>query len=579
MARRLPFIRPILVKLPYGWADIAFLLGLFLLLYMLAKVGRGFFDAFNPPGITPQISLNPANLPYYAARSTIRMFIALGVSVLFTLAYGYACAKSKAAEKVLIPLLDVLQSVPVLGFLSVTVTFFIALFRGNLFGLELASIFAIFTAQAWNMTFSFYHSLITLPRDLDEASSIFRLSKWRRFVSVEIPASMIGLVWNAMMSFGGGWFFLAASEAISVLKRNYTLPGIGSYVAAAVDARDFRALFYAIITMVVVIVVIDQLFWRPVVAWSEKFKMELSSTGEPPHSWVLDLIRAARIPRQISRAWRRLWRRVPKVQVHVPPLYPERWRGRGKHRINEDLWLGVLCGALIVYGLFVGARFVETEVHWQELLSCAYQGFLTLLRVFVLLVLSTLIWTPIGVWIGFNPRIAQVAQPIVQFLASFPANFIFPVATAFFLRFHVSLNWGSILLMALGAQWYILFNTIAGAMSVPTDLREMAQNMGLSGWQLWKKLIIPAIFPAWVTGAITASGGAWNASIVAEVVPWGREKLTALGLGSYIKQATDVGDWPRIVLGVTLMCVFVVAINRFFWRRLYSLAETRYRLG
>jgi len=233
MARRLPFIRPILVKLPYGWADIAFLLGLFLLLYGLEKVGRGFFDAFNPPGITPTISLDPANLPYYASRSTIRMFIALGVSVVFTLAYGYACAKSRQAEKVLIPLLDVLQSVPVLGFLSVTVTFFIALFRGNLFGLEVASIFAIFTAQAWNMTFSFYHSLITLPRDLDEAASVFRLSKWRRFVSVEVPASMIGLVWNAMMSFGGGWFFLAASEAISVLERNYTLPGIGSYEAAA----------------------------------------------------------------------------------------------------------------------------------------------------------------------------------------------------------------------------------------------------------------------------------------------------------------------------------------------------------
>lgn len=579
MARRLPFIRPFPIKLPYSWADLAFLLGLFLLLYGVAKVGTGFFETFNPPVIEPKISLDPANLPYYAARSTLRMFIGLGASFIFTLAYGYACAKSRQAEKILIPLLDILQSVPVLGFLSVTVPGLIALFPGSLIGLELASIFAIFTAQAWNMTFSFYHSLITLPRELDEAATVFRLSKWRRFIAVEVPAAMIGLVWNAMMSFGGGWFFLAASEAISVLNRNYTLPGIGSYVAAAVDARDLHALGYAIVTMAIVILLIDQLFWRPLVAWSEKFKMERSAAAEPPRSWVLELIRASRIPRQISRGYRRLVRRIPKVSVSVPHLYPQTWKRNVRRRINEDILFGVLVGGVVVYGLFIGGRFVETEVHGQEVFHSAWLGVLTLLRVLGLLVVSTLIWTPIGVWIGFNPKIARVSQPVVQFLASFPANFLFPAATAFFLRFHISLNWGSMLLMALGAQWYILFNTIAGAMSVPTDLREMAQNMGVTGFHLWKKLIIPAIFPAWVTGAITASGGAWNASIVAEIVPWGREKLIASGLGSYIKEATDIGDWPRIVLGVTLMCVFVVGINRFVWRRLYSLAETRYRLG
>jgi NitT/TauT family transport system permease protein len=580
MARRISFFRPTLVKLPFGPADFALLAGLFLLLYAVARVGAGSFVEFRPPAVTPTVTLDTANLPYYAARSTIRMFVALAASLLFTLSYGYACAKSKQAEKLLVPLLDILQSVPVLGFLSVTVTFFIGLFPGSLLGLEFASIFAIFTSQAWNMTFSFYHSLITLPRELDEAASVFHLSKWRRFTAVEVPSSMIGLVWNAMMSFGGGWFFVAASEAISVLNQHYTLPGIGSYVAEAIKAKDLHALGYAVLTMAVVILLVDQLFWRPVVAWSEKFKMERSASAEPPQSWVLDLIRASKLPREFSRWFRRISRKLPKIRLRLPAMF----KGDGfsrvrRRRFNDDVVFGVLIGALIVIGLVVGFRFIGTEVRGREVLQCVGLGLLTLMRVTVLLVLATLVWTPIGVAIGFNPRLARISQPAVQFLASFPANFVFPVATVVFLRLHISLNWGSILLMALGAQWYILFNTIAGAMSVPSDLREMAQNMGLRGWPLWKKLIIPAIFPAWVTGAVTASGGAWNASIVAEVVDWGDKQLTAAGLGSYITFATGRVDWPRVVLGVTIMCMFVVGINRLFWRRLYVLAETRYRLG
>ncbi len=567
-----------LQKSPIALADIALLSGLFLTLYAIAKIGSGFFVAFRPPNVLPSISLDATNLPYYAARSTLRMFLALGFSILFTLGYGYLAAKNKTLEKVLIPLLDILQSVPVLGFLSVTVTAFIALFPGSLLGLECASIFAIFTGQVWNMTFSFYHSLITLPKELDEAATLFRFSKWRRFKSVEVPAAMIGLVWNGMMSFGGGWFFVAASEAISVLNKQYTLPGIGSYVAKAVEAKDLHALSLAILTMLVVVILIDQLFWKPLVAWSAKFRMDKSSAASQSKSWVLDLIRAARLPKILGGRWKRIKsklqnrRIVPKRRVKANPKIRRKY-------FNPDLSMGIVLGALLVCALYYGFRFITAEVALREVGFATGLGFLTLLRVSALLVVATVVWTPIGVAIGFNPKLARIAQPIALLCASFPANFLFPAATIFFLKVGLHLNWGSVLLMALGTQWYILFNTIAGAMAVPNDLREMASNLGMKGWSLWKKLIIPAIFPAWVTGAVTASGGAWNASIVAEVVTWGDKTLRAQGLGNYIAQATSVGDWPRIVLGVMLMCFFVVGINRLVWRRLYTLAETRYRLG
>ncbi|HEY3781397.1 MAG TPA: ABC transporter permease subunit [Fimbriimonadaceae bacterium] len=586
MARRFTFFRPILFKLPYGPADIAFLFGLFLLLYFTARVGSGLFVAFKPPTITPNVSLDPTNLPYYAARSLLRMFVGLFLSVIFTLCYGYACAKSPRAEKVLIPILDILQSVPVLGFLTVTITGFIALFRGSLLGLECASVFLVFTAQAWNMTFSFYHSLITIPRDLEEAGTIFRLSKWRRFTTIEIPSAMIGLVWNAMMSFGGGWFFVVVSEAFSIDKNNkYTLPGIGSYVSKALEAQDRAALWYALLTMVILIIIVDQLFWRPLVAWSEKFRIETSTSGDVSRSWMLNLIRASKIPRQVSRLTRRITNAIgkamPQIRVNPGAIHvTDRFKRRATRRkYNEDLIYGILIGIVVIAGILKGFQFIDKEVPAHEVLVCIYLGSLTLARVLCIVVLATLVWTPLGVWIGFNPRLARGAQPIVLFLASFPANLIFPVITILFLRYHVSLNWGSIVLMALGTQWYILFNTIAGAMSVPTVLREMAKNMGVTGWQLWRKLIIPAIFPAWVTGAITASGGAWNASIVAEVVTWGNKTLVAKGLGSYITQYSDPRDVPRIVLGVTIMSFFVVGINRLFWRRLYAMAEVRFRLG
>lgn len=507
---------------PPGWADLAALLALVGLLATVAWLGRGMWAPFMP-GAPPRVDLSPWRLPYYAGRSLLRMFIALGWSLVFTLVVGSWAAKSPRARRIILPALDVLQSVPVLGFLSATVTFFIALAPGRLLGLELASIFAIFTSQVWNLTFAFYHSLVTLPREQGEAIRLYRLSGWQRFTHFELPAAMIPMVWNGMMSFGGGWFFLAASEAITVLNRELFLPGIGAYLAVAVRERDFGALGWALGTMAALIVLVDRGFWRPLVAWSERFKLEESRSAEVRNSRVLG------DPGAVSRAI---------------------GNGRADRLLTLGLW-GVL-GLLVLRG----AAFVATEVASSEAVRVVGLGALTLLRVGAVLALAAVVWTPVGVWIGLSPRVARLAQPVVQLLAAFPANFLFPFVTAAFVRLHWSLQWGGALLMMLGAQWYLLFNTIAGAMAIPNDLREMTRDFGLRGRVRWRALILPGIFPAWVTGSLTAAGGAWNASIVAEVVTWGDARLEATGLGAYITEATTAGDWPRIVLGVTVMSIW-----------------------
>ncbi len=564
-------------RFSFGLADIAVILGTLALLTLIAHVGAGALVSFYPPEVVPEIDLDPVNLPYYAMRSTLRMFIALFWSTVFTLVYGYIAAKNRWAELVMVPLLDILQSVPVLGFLSITVTGFIALFPGSLLGLEAASIFAIFTSQVWNMTFSFYQSLRTIPKELDEAATLYKLSNWQRLIKLEIPSAMMGLLWNAMMSFGGGWFFVAASEAISVLNQDYTLPGIGSYVAAAIAAEDLPALGWALLSIALVIIVVDQIFWRPLIAWSDKFRLEQSASAEVPTSWVYDLIATARIPRLIGSALtpvRETLNQFLSVLTQPKPLEISSPEQQKQQERIYHLTLLVVIGFLIAWTL----HFILTTVGFGEVLKTFGLGILTLLRVTVLLMFATLIWTPVGVAIGFNPKLARLLQPVVQFLASFPANFIFPFATLFFIRANISLEWGSILLMSLGAQWYILFNSIAGAQSIPTDLREMAEDIGLKGWKRWQKLIVPGIFSAWVTGGVTATGGAWNASIVSEIVSWGQTTLTATGLGAYIAEATAQGDWPRIALGISMMSLFVVGLNRLLWRRLYQLAETKYHL-
>ncbi len=563
-------------RFPFGMADLAVMLGTFMLLALVARLGAGALVSFEPPQVVPNVDLDPRNLPYYAGRSTLRMFIALFFSTLFTLIYGYVAANNRWAERVMVPLLDILQSVPVLGFLSITVTGFIALFPGSLLGLEAASIFAIFTSQVWNMTFSFYQSLRTVPVELKEAATLYQLSRWQRFTTLEVPSAVIGLLWNAMMSFGGGWFFVVASETISVLNQEYTLPGIGSYVAAAIADENLVALGWAFLTIVIVIVLVDQLFWRPLIAWSDKFRMEQSASAEASKSWIYNLLQTARIPRLLGRFLTPTKDAINRLLSQIGGPGGSREDGvrspRGDRFYTIILLLAI--GFLIAFAL----HWILTTVGLREVFKTFGLGVLTLLRVTLLLLFATVIWTPIGVAIGFNPKLAHTLQPVVQFLASFPANFIFPFATLFFLWSHLSLEWGSILLMALGAQWYILFNSIAGAQTIPTDLREMADDIGLKGWQRWQKLIIPGIFSAWVTGGVTASGGAWNASIVSEIVSWGTTTLTATGLGSYIAEATFSGDWPRITLGIGMMSLFVVGLNRLLWRKLYQLAESKYHL-
>jgi NitT/TauT family transport system permease protein len=570
--------QPARSMLRLGWRDAVLFVAFFGLLAAALHAAHQMRAPWTP-GRPMVIDLAPAALPGYAARSVLRMFLAFGASIAFTLVYGHVAAYNRRLDRLLIPLLDILQSVPVLGFLSVTVTSFMALFPGSLLGLECASIFAIFTGQAWNMTFSFYHSLKIIPQELREAATVYRLSWWQRFVKLEVPFSMIGLVWNGMMSFGGGWFFLAASEAITVLGHNFKLPGIGSYMATAVEQGDARAIGWAIAAMVVIVLLVDQLFWRPIVAWSQKFKFEQTESTQEPTSVVLDLLRhSAAVAWLNERLFVPLARGLDAVFLRGERLTRRQGAAAPLQRGGQALLaLGGL--ALLAYALARGLRVVGSELSAGQVIQALSLGLLTLLRVAAVVIAATLIWTPIGVRIGFSPRLARIAQPLVQIGASFPANLVFPLVVLAFVRLGVDLNWGSVLLLALGTQWYILFNVIAGASAVPSDLREAALVFRLRGWRLWRTLILPAIFPAWVTGAITAAGGAWNASIVAEVASWGSHHLTAQGLGAYIARATEKGDWPAIFCGIATMSAFVVLLNRWVWRPLYGLAEERYRLG
>lgn len=539
---------------------------------------RAQFDELNPPSISLDVSL----IPYYTARTTLRMFIAFGAALAFALAYGWIAARYALARRVMLPLLDVLQSVPVLGFLSITVTGFIALFPGSMLGVECASIFAIFTAQAWNIAFGFYHSLVTIPSELQEAASVFRLNRWQRFTRVELPSSAIGLMWNSMMSFGGGWFFVAQSEAITVLNRNIKLPGLGSYMATAVETGNTRAAIYGIVAMIVTIVVIDQLVWRPLVAWAEKFKLEMTESRDVPTSWVLDLLRRSYVLEWLSThvgtAAGRLIDRASVAASDAGHALTARVPLRAGKAVRAGGWaLLAVASVWLAAEAFGTLREIRTGLSAGGMLHVIWLGVLTFLRVAVMTALATLIWTPIAVWVGLRPRVARLAQPLAQIAASFPVNMTYPFVVAFFLAAHIPIDVGSIALMALGTQWYIFFNVVAGAMAIPTDLREAAAQFGLRGRRLWTTLIIPAVFPFWVTGAVTAAGGAWNASIVAEVATWGHEKLVADGLGAYIAQVTEQGDRPAIYFSIIIMAAFVVMTNRLFWRRLYDLAERRFR--
>jgi NitT/TauT family transport system permease protein len=525
------------------------------------------------------VSLDPTNLPAYALRTTLRMLLAIVCSIVFTFIYAAVAAKSRRAEMVLIPLLDILQSVPILGFLTFTVVFFMNLFPGRVFGAELACVFAIFTSQAWNMTFSMYQSMRNVPKDLEEASQSFHLSGWQRFWRLDVPFAMPGLIWNTMMSMSGGWFFVVASEAITVGNTTVTLPGIGSYVALGIQKQNLPAIGYAILTMLLVIIAYDQLLFRPVVAWADKFRFEQTASASAPSSWMLDLFRRTRALRALSLPFAALNKIISNLHIAIPGQWKMAPREqRPPSRIIDALWLAIIV-ASTGYAAWQIYQYLSATLSLSDVFSAFGFGLITLARVIVLIALATLIWVPIGVWIGLRPKLAERMQPLAQFLAAFPANLAFPVFVVIIVRYGLNANVWLSPLMILGTQWYILFNVIAGASAFPSDLREAASSLHLKGWRWWVKVVLPGIFPYYVTGAITASGGSWNASIVAEVASWGDTHLTATGLGAYIATATENGDFPRVVLGIAIMCILVTLFNRLLWRPLYAFGERRLRLG
>ena len=638
-------------------------------LLLLALAFQGSREPFAPGTPDLTVSLDPRFLPYYGLRSFVRMLLAVLFSLIFTFTYATLAAKSRRAEKVMIPVLDFLQSLPILGFLTVTTTIFLGLFRGDALGLEAASIFAIFTSQVWNMAFSFYFSLTTIPRELTEAAAQMRLSGWQKFWKLEVPFATPSLLWNTMMSVSGGWFFVVASEVISVVGRTRPqfLPGIGSYIGRAIQEANVLAMVYAGVTLLIIVLIYDQLLFRPIVAWAEKFKFEQSESADTAQSWMLTLIQRARLVQSLgtlpAAGWERLslatsrrtrpgrpleqavplsrrraqdrgWNAViamvsagllyllatfmfgpalgvragqalaPNMNLNVAfdPAVTRRFSGAGVQvGADQTVWLSSVCTVIRKApadtglqqlaessGTLAGGSLQRAclaplaapgQVALAELPGVFVLSLLTLLRVMMMIVVATLVWVPVGVWIGLSPRVAQTVQPLAQFLAAFPANLIFPVFVVLIAHFHLSPNVFLSPLIVLGTQWYILFNVVAGTIAIPTDLKEAGRVQGLRGWVYWKRLILPSIFPAFVTGGITASGGSWNASIVAEVASWGSVTLSAAGLGAYIAHWSTGEFNPHVALGMLVMGLFVLSFNRLFWRRLYTIAEERYRLG
>lgn len=522
------------------------------------------------------VTLDPAHLPYYALRTILRMFAALFASTIFTLVAATLAARSRHAGQIIVPALDILQSVPILGFLTFTVTFFMNLFPGNVLGVELASVFAIFTSQAWNMTFSFYQSLRSLPDDLEEVCEGFALSPLRRFLRLDLPYATPALVWNAMMSMSGGWFFVVASEAITVGNTTVTLPGIGSYLALAIQHQDFGAVGWAVGMMALVIIAYDQMFFRPIVAWADRFRFEQTAGTERPESWVYDLLRRTRVLPLLFAPLKA----VGRLLLMLEPARRERQR---KEARAPKPWVEPMWQALAWIGVAAAlgwtGHYVLTSLSLGDVVAAVGLALVTMLRVIVLIALASVIWVPLGVMIGLRPRLAERVQPIAQFLAAFPANVLFPFAVIAIVRWHLMPDIWLSPLMILGTQWYILFNVIAGASAIPNDLREAAGMFGVRGWQWWRQVALPGIFPYYITGALTASGGSWNASIVAEVVTWGSHHLEAHGLGAYIADATTSGNYPQVALGIAVMSLFVLGFNRMVWRPLYAFGERRLRLS
>jgi NitT/TauT family transport system permease protein len=560
------------ISVRFRLVDLLVLLFVVAVLSLLIYVGSGWHYGLQP---AVKISLDPANIPLYSANSLTRIFCAYVLSFLFSIWYGYTASRSRLHEKIMIPLLDVLQSIPVLSFLPTVVLAMIAVFPHRRLGLELASILLIFTGQVWNMAFSYYNSITTVPRELTEVTKIYKHSRFTKFLTLDLPFSAIGLVWNSMMSVAGGWFFLMACEMFVLKDRDFRLPGLGSYIQTAATQGDMKHVLYGIGTMIFIIVVLDVLVWRPVVAWSQKFRFDTVQVEEEKESAVLDFIRKSTLVQEFEKL---LFRGLHRAEVFFGGMETVP-RGKIYEVLRKVLYLATF--SLFLY--FAGWSLVKAVVLFSHLRAADFgtvivSAFYSILRTTAAIFIAALWTVPLGVYIGFNPRASKVLQPIVQVVASVPATAIFPVILLFLLRIGGGLAVGSVFLMLLGTQWYILFNVIAGASAIPQDLREVAALYGISGLRKWKVLIIPGIFPYLITGLITATGGAWNASIVSEYVTFGGRTITTSGLGSLISESTVSGNFALLLLSTVTMAIIVVSINRLLWKRLFALAQEKYRL-
>lgn len=564
----------------FSAVDLLILLSLFAFIYGLVSVGREWSGTLQP---VVEIDLSPTALPRYTLFSLFRGFAAYGISLVFTLVYGYIAAYVPKADRVLVPLLDILQSIPVLGFLPGLVLTLIAIFPHSNFGLELASVLMVFTGQVWNMTFSFYISLKTIPSELRDVASLYRFGWWRRFTKLELPYAAIGLVWNSMMSMAGGWFFLTVSEAFVLGTHDFRLPGIGAYMSVAISQGNVPAMISAIVAMTAMIVAVDQLFWRPIVAWAQKFKFEEIESEIVPHSPILDLLQRSRLlaflREQIVAPLVAMISR--RIHSSYSTSFLERLERRMAPRSTQKvLMLLSLVTILFIVG-YVALRFflLVSQLNIQDWLRLFVQAALTFLRVAVAVMLGSLWTIPAGVAIGLNPKVSRFLQPVIQVIASFPAPMLFPLVIMALGAAGISIEFGAIVLMLLGTQWYILFNVIAGAMSIPSELRDVSMLFRFPKWRQWKTVILPGIFPALVTGWVTATGGAWNASIVAEYVQYGGKTLIAHGLGSTISTATEQSHFALLAASIALMSVVVVGFNRLVWKRLFRVAEEKFSLN
>lgn len=546
-------------------------LALFYGLIVFARYGVG------PANAQAEIHLTPGALPKYALFSVLRIALAYILSLAFTLVYGYVAAYNRRAERIMVPLLDILQSIPVLSFLPPVMLAMIGLFPHSQLGAELGAIVLIMTGQVWNMTFSFYSSLKNIPRDLTEAAAVYHLSWWQRLWQMELPFAAIGLIWNSIMSVAGAWFFLMACEMFVLGNRDLRLPGLGSYLQTAANAGDTRSILWGLGTMVAIIILIDQLVWRPIIAWAEKFKFEQVESAEPAHSPVLDLLRRSKL---ISAAAKIAFRPAREaMNLRFARFNQKPAENAAVAQFRPWAWRSLTLVALIAIGYAVfrmGQMLVAiSAAEFWEILRGAGATFL---RVEGTLVIAGLWTIPVGIYVGMRPKLSALVQPIAQIAASVPATALFPVVLLMLIRVGGGMGIGSMLLLLLGTQWYILFNVIAGASAIPTDLKEVCGVFHLGKVERWKKLFLPAIFPYLITGFITASGGAWNASIVAEYFHFRGRTLSTVGLGAVISHATDTGNF-RVLLAATIcMAALVVTINRLIWRRLYGLASTKFKL-